>query len=164
MKRVSFFIIIIVSIQLFALSCGNNKEEEKESYKFYYYPRKNVYYNLEKKIFLYSINGGKTWDSVINTSDDDPKTLGEKVAIRSPVKEVYKKNETHRNLYKGKLFNIIGVETVVASAVPEVAERKVQRPRTKEVNPFAEEDKVIEGIKNFVNKILGKHKKKQEEE
>ena len=165
MKRVSLFIIIIiVSIHLFALSCQNNKENEKEDYKFYYYPEKNVYYDVEKKIFLYSINGGKTWDSVINTSGDDPGTLGEKVTIRSPVKEAYKKNETHRNLYKGKLYNIVSLETAVASAAPEVTERKIKTTKSKEVNPFAEEDKVIEGIKKFVNKIFGKHKKKQEEE
>ena len=164
MKRVSLFIIIIVSIHLFALSCQNNKENEKEDYKFYYYPKKNVYYDVEKKIFLYSINGGKTWDSVINTSGNDPRTLGEKVTIRSRVKEAYKKNETHRNLYKGKLYNIVSLETAVASAAPEVTERKIKTTKSKEVNPFAEEDKVIEGIKKFVNKIFGKHKKKQEEE
>lgn len=163
MKSVPLFIVII-TIQLFALSCQNNKKGEKKDYKFYYYPQKNVYYDVEKKIFLYSINGAKTWDSVINTSGDDPGTLGEKVTIRSLVKEVYKKNETHRNLYKGKLYNIVSLETAVASAAPEVTERKVKRTRSKEVNPFSEEDKVIEGIKKFVNKIFGKHNKKQEEE
>ena len=162
MIRVSLILIIIVSIQIFASSCGNNNK--KENYKFYYYPQKNVYYDVEKKIFLYSINGAKTWDSVINVSGDDPETLGEKVTIRSHIKEVYKKNETHRNLYKGKLYNIVSLETAVASAAPEVTERRVQKTRTKEVNPFAEEDKVIEGIKKFVNKIFGKHNKKQEEE
>src|SRR5215210_4573559 len=162
MKRIPLIIIIIVSIQLFASSCENNNE--KEDYKFYYYPKKNVYYDVKKGIFLYSINGGKTWDSVINTSGDDPGTLGEKFAIRSRVKEVYRKNETHRNLYKGKLYNVINLDTVVASAAPEVMERKVERTRTTEVKLPTEEDKVIKGIKKFLNKIFGKHNKKQEEQ
>ncbi len=98
MKRVFWLVIMIGGLQLFALSCRNNKQDEKkDDYEFYYYPEKNVYYDVEKKNFFYSLDGGKTWDSTINPSGNDPGTLGKKVIIRS-LGEVYNDNETHRNL------------------------------------------------------------------
>lgn len=151
-------------IDLFALSCRDMQEEEKEDYEFYYYPQKNVYYDVEKNNFYYSLNGGKTWDSITNTSGNDPGTLGKKVIIRSLVEEVYKDNETHRNLYKGKLYNFIYADTALASAAPEVNERKViKKGNTTEVIPIPEEDKPKKGLKKFLNKIFGKHNKKTTE-
>lgn len=72
MKKALLFIIIMIVIDLFALSCRDMQEEEKEDYEFYYYPQKNVYYDVEKNNFYYSLNGGKTWDSITNTSGNDP--------------------------------------------------------------------------------------------
>ena len=160
LKRVLLF-IIMVSIELLALSCSNNiNDEDKEDYEFYYYPEKNVYYDVEKKNFFYSLDGGKTWDSTINASGEDPGTLGGKVIIRSLVEDVYKNNETHRNLYKGKLYNIVNADTVLASTTPEVSERKQKKKET-EIKP-AEEEKPKKGIKKFLEKIFGKHKKKSD--
>lgn len=151
-------------IEMFALACSGKQEEEKEDYEFYYYPQKNVYYDVDKNNFYYSLNGGKTWDSTTNTSGNDPGTLGKKVIIHSLVKQVYKDNETHRNLYKGKLYNFIYADTASASAAPEVTGRKVvKKSNTTEVIPIPEEDKTKKGLKKFLNKIFGKHDKKTTE-
>ena len=164
MKRVVWFIIIVVSLQLFLVSCqSKNNQEEKENFEFYYFPKKNVYYNVEKKNFLYSLDGGKTWDSVLSISDKEPATLGEKIIVYSDDYNVYKDNPAHRKLYNGRLYNIISADTAMAIAAPEVTERKVQK-RTAEVKPEQEEEKVVKGLKKFLNKIFGKHKKKKEAE
>lgn len=162
MKRVVLFIIIVVSIQLFFLSCqSNNNREEKENFEFYYFPKKNVYYNVEKKNFLYSLDGGKTWDSVLSVTDKEPQTLGEKIIVYSANSDVYKDNAAHRKLYNGVLFNIVNTDTSLASAVPEVTERKLKK-RKQEGKP--DEDEPIKGLKKFLNKIFGKHNKKKENE
>lgn len=163
MKKALLFIIIMMIIEMFALACSDMQEEEKEDYQFYYYPQKNVYYDVEKNYFYYSLNGGKTWDSTTNTSGNDPGTLGKKVIIRSLIEEVYKDNETHRILYKGKLYNFY-TDTALASAAREVTERKVvKKSNTTEVTPIPEKDKPKKGLKKFLKKIFGKHNKKTTE-
>ncbi len=166
MKRVVLFIIMLVSIQLFAVSCqNNNPQEEKENHEFYYYPQKNVYYDVEKKYFLYSLNGGKTWDSVMSSPDKEPATLGEKIIVYSVDNNVYKDNAAHRKSYNGRLYNITGADTAFASAAPEVTERKVQRktvvvkPEQDEEKPMPEEVRQKKGLKKFLDKIFGKHNK-----
>jgi predicted glycosyltransferase len=144
------------------MSCGtNNQQEENEGYQFYYYPQKNVYYEVEKKLFYYSLNGGKSWDSITSILNDEPATLGEKVIIYSADNNVYKDNAAHRKLYNGRLFNIVDPDTSFAAAVPEVSERKVQKKRTPEVKP---EEEPIRGLKKFLNKLFGKHHKKKEDD
>ncbi len=163
MKRVVLFIIIVVGIQLFFISCqSSNTREEEENFQFYYYPKKNVYYNVEKKNFFYSLDGGKTWDSIISVSNKEPATLGEKIIVYSADNNVYKDNAAHRRLYNGRLYNIRNSDTSLASAAPEVSERKVQK-RTG-VKPEQEEEKVVRGLKKFLNKIFGKKNKKKEDE
>ncbi len=163
MKRLVLVITMIVGISIFALSCGNNKQEEdKEGYEFYYYPQKNVYYNLEKKTFFYSFNGGKTWDSTISSPGKDPGTLGEKVIIYSDNNDVYKDNLAHRKKYNGRLYNIVNSDIALTPAAPEVTERKVvKKSSTAEVKPKPDEDKPKKGLKKFLNKIFGKHNKKK---
>src|SRR3954463_9689146 len=123
MKRVVLFIIIVVSIQLFFIACRSTDRQDEEDFQFYYYPNKNAYYNVEKKNFLYSLDGGKTWDSVASVSDKEPQTLGEKIIVYSDNYDVYKDNEAHRKLYNGTLYNITTADTSVAVG-PEATERK----------------------------------------
>lgn len=155
---------MFISIAIFALSCqSNNRQEDKEDYQFYYYPEKNVYYDEDKKNFWYSLDGGKNWDSLVNPSGNNPGTLGESVVIRSLVYEVYKSNETHRNLYKGKLYNIFETDKPTASSAPEVTERKVVRKDKTETEPKPDEENQKKGLKRFLNKIFGKQNKKTKE-
>ncbi len=162
MKRVVLFIITFMSLQLFLVSCqSNNPRDEKENYEFYYYPKKNVYYNVEKKNFLYSLDGGKTWDSTVSASDQEPATLGEKIIVYSADYDVFKDNTAHRKLYNGRLYNITGSDITVAPAVPEATERKVQKKATA-AKPKQEEEKVVKGLKKFLNKIFGHHKKQEQ--
>lgn len=163
MKRVVLFIILFVSIELFAISCKNNNvQDNKEENEFYYYPQKNVYYDVEKKYFYYSLNGGKSWASSASASNEEPATLGGKIIIYSADNNVYKDNAAHRKLYNGRLYNIIDADTALASVAPEVAERKVPKKKTVEVQP--EEEQPIKGLKKFLNKIFGKHNRKKEEQ
>lgn len=154
---------MVVSLQLFVVSCQNHdSQQDKEDYEFYYFPKKNVYYNVEKKNFLYSLDGGKTWDSVMSATDNEPATLGEKIIIYSDDNAVYKDNAAHRRWYNGRLYNIINADTARASAAPEVTERKVKKRKTTEVKPKPEEEKSEKGLKKFLNKIFGKHKKQEQ--
>lgn len=157
-------ITILVSIQFAVVSCRpHSQQEEKEKIEFYYYPNKNVYYNVNKKSFLYSLNGGKTWDSVINTAGTEPATLGEKIIVHNNNDQIYKANAAHRKMYNGHLYNIVDRDTVLATAAPEITEHNIQKKVT-DIKPIATEEKQVKGLRKFLNKIFGKHKNKKEEE
>ena len=162
MKRVLLLIIIIVSTVFFAVSCqGNNSQDVDEENQFYYYPQKNVYFDVDKKAFFYSLDGGKSWDSITNAADKEPQTLGEKIIVYSVDSRVYKDNAAHRKLYNGRLIDIIDADTAFASALPEATERKVQKKKTDDEK--LEEDEPIKGLNKFLNKLFGKHSKKKQE-
>lgn len=153
MKRVLPFVVLIVS-GLFITSCKSNSKDSEAG--FYYYPLKNVYYDLEKKIFLYSLDSAKTWRSVANASSDEPVTLGEKVILNKTGGEVFKNNEEHRKLYAGKLFHIIKSDTTLSTS-PEVTERKdLEATRIASARSNNLKGKPKKGIKKFFEKIFGK--------
>ena len=162
MKRVFLFMMSIMGTVLFTVSCqSNDSQDANEENQFYYYPQKNIYFDVDKKIFFYSLDGGKSWDSVTNAGDREPATLGEKIIVYSADRKVYKDNVSHRKLYNGKLINIIDSDTAFASTLPEVAERKVQKKKTDDEK--LEEDEPIKGLNKFLNKLFGKHNKKKQE-
>lgn len=158
------FIITILSITTFFFACTGYNKKEQETFEFYYYPNKNVYYDLEKKKFFYSLDGAKTWYSLINFSGKEPSNLGEKVMINSPDSSIFKDNENHRRLYAGRLFGINKTDSSSLLGGPEVSERKViAKPKTDiagEETATEVEIKAKKGIRKFFDKIFGKHKKK----
>ncbi len=107
MKLILSYLFIAVSLGFIGinLSCNNNYNEAQPS--FYYYPKVNVYYDATRANYIYSLDSGKTWDSMVDKLNKVPTTLGKKVIIDSPVSEVWKANEMHRKLYGGTLWNII---------------------------------------------------------
>lgn len=153
--------IAAMSICFFAVSCqSNNSKQPDEENQFYYYPQKNIYFSVEKKTYYYSINGGKTWDSVTSVLDKEPQTLGGKIVVYSAGERIYEDNATHRKLYNGSLINIVNSDTVVASVIPEATERKVQKEKT--ADDKLEEDEPIRGLTKFLKKVFGKHEKKKQ--
>jgi deoxyxylulose-5-phosphate synthase len=163
MRKAVLFMVMVMSIGLFALSCqSSGSQEVNEEYQFYYYPQKNVYFDVEKKSFYYSLNGGKSWDSLASTSDQEPLTLGDKIIVYSADNRVYKDNAAHRKLYNGRLINIADADTSFVSAMPEVAARKL--PKRKTAQDTLEENEPIKGLTKFLYKIFGKHNKKKEEQ
>ncbi len=154
MKRVSSFIVLIVSVGLFMVSCNSNSKGSQTG--FYYYPRKNMYYDVEKNIFLYSLDSAKTWRSLANVTGKEPATLGEKVIIDKTPDEVFKNNEEHRKLYSGNLYNNINRDTT-ATLNPEVSERKELATRIAAARSNNSE-KPKKRIKKFFEKIFGKKK------
>ena len=89
--------VIVFSAKLF------NKE-----HTFYYYPEWNAYYDVRNKNYFYSIDGGKTWDTITNSSNEMANTLGKKIVLQSASQEIWVENEQHRNQYGGTLNDLVG--------------------------------------------------------
>ncbi|ANE52725.1 hypothetical protein [Flavisolibacter tropicus] len=82
-------------------------EPEVSGYKFYYYPKLNVYYDATQNNFVYTIDGGMTWQTKKPTSPDLPEKLSQKVTIYSPDPDIWTHNSEHRQQYKGVSTNYV---------------------------------------------------------
>lgn len=80
----------------------------QKKYTFYYYPEWNAYYDVSNKNYIYSIDGGKTWDTITNSSNAVTNTLGEKIVLHSNSPEIWMENTQHRNEYGGTLNDLVG--------------------------------------------------------
>jgi len=79
-----------------------------KEYTFYYYPDWNAYYDVRNKNYIYSIDGGRTWDTITNSSNAVTNTLGEKIVLHSNSPEIWMENAQHRNQYGGTLNDLGG--------------------------------------------------------
>lgn len=160
MKRILWLAIIIVSIGSVSLQISCNSSKQKQEVKFYYYPKTNIYFDVAKKDYIYSLDGGKTWGFINNLMDKEPATLGKRVVIYSTVDSIWKQNEVHRKQYSGTFYNIIN-ENNIAAIGSQVTERRVvykssSRARVITYKPASPKP---QKKKNFFQKIFGKNKK-----
>ena len=149
MRLISLFIFLL-NFMMFA-ACNNAAQKQSE---FYYYPARNVYYDVANSLYFYSLDGGKTWDSLYVKTNSEPSTLGNKQIIYSNVSEIWKNNEAHINQYGGKLFSLNdGDSTNSQSSL--AADRKIKKAKPKVVVP----DKKPEKKPGFFQRLFGKKNK-----
>jgi hypothetical protein len=132
-----------------AFSCNEINNDTK--FEFYYYPSKNVYYDVSNAEYLYSLNGGENWDTLHKKMESEPATLGVKQIIYSNTKEILDSNESHRRLYGGNLVNILTADSSL-SENDVVTERKFPR----KPKPVATVSKKTEKRPGFFKRLFGK--------
>jgi hypothetical protein len=148
MKQFIFLLFCFVACSLFILSCNNAGNQK---FEFYYYPARNIYYDVTTKEYLYSLDGGTTWDSInIKTNADVTSTLGTKRIIYSTTPEIWRDNSAHIQQYNGHLINIIAGDTSVSSE-DLAAERKSKRPKATVTNAI----KPAEKKPGFFKRLFG---------
>jgi hypothetical protein len=160
MKRILWFMIVLMNIGFVTIftCCNNNKVSQNQ---YYYYPKTNVYYDVRRSLYFYSLNGGQSWDSVARLSDKEPSTLGNRETVYSTSLQVYKENETHRKKYGGSLFLLPN-----QGSFGEADSGAVERSVASKANPRKTYAKRSSGngkpakkpFKDFFKKIFGKHK------
>ena len=95
-------VLVIAAVIVFSAKAFQKKQT------YYYYPEWNAYYDLQHKNYIYSIDGGKTWDTITNSSAVVTNTLGKKIVIRSNSAEIWMDNPEHRKIYGGELNDLVG--------------------------------------------------------
>lgn len=111
MKKLVGAIIVVILMGFAAKELlaprKTEKEPEASGFKFYYYPKLNVYYDATQNNFVYTVDGGITWQTKKPASTDLPEKLGEKVTIYSPDPDAWVYNSKHRKQYKGVTTNYV---------------------------------------------------------
>jgi hypothetical protein len=150
-------VILAMGFIITTISCTNNNSNEAQS-SLYYYPKVNVYYDAVRANYIYSLDSGKTWDSMVDKLNKVPTILGKEVIIDSPVNDVWKANELHRKLYGGTLLNIISADTgIVVKKAPQKKVTLINKANTDTIKINVDTPKRRKG---FFRKIFGKKNRK----
>ena len=144
-----------------ATSC-NETGFIKKQFVFYYYPSKNVYYNVANNQYTYSVDGGRTWYSFKPTSNTEAATLGGKQIINSDNEQPWNINEIHRKQYNGTLISVADADSIAQPDV--VSDKKIitKKPKLNVEEPPKKEKKP-----GFFKRLFGggkKHKSDQQNE
>lgn len=134
-------------------SCSKFSQNQ---FEFYYYPQKNIYYSLTDNQYLFSLNGGESWDSVQAFSSAPPATLGPREIIYSQSPAIYTQNSEHLQQFNGRVINITGFDTGYSNQHL-TAERRARKTNTGTANN-TETDKGAEKP-GFFKRIFGKKNK-----
>lgn len=152
LKKFLLGIVVIAVLAFTAKEILHKKEKpivkEQTSYKFYYYPQLNTYYDFTANSFYYSVDGGETWIIKKPTEGNTPETLGEKVTLHSQSPEIWKDNSFHIEQYNGTLINYAKEDVAVAE------------PITKDTTQINGEEKDPEVKGKFLKKFRQKIKKR----
>jgi hypothetical protein len=141
-----FFILVTVSVVLH--SCDNITQKK---FEFFYYPQRNVYFDVANSQYFFSLDGGKTWDSVYSHTNYEPSILGDKQILYSNTHAIWDDNEQDLKQYNGHSINIVGEDTVVVTH-DEVADRKI-----KKIKPvLTDSNKQPEKKSGFFQRLFGK--------
>ena len=119
--------------------------------RFFYYPKTNVYFDAHLLNYSYSLDSGRTWQSMqADSASTRPLSLGGEIEIKGSKEEPWEDNITHRSMYGGTLYNVLTRDTILLADNTIKEEKK---PVTK--LPAAEAPKKK---KNIFQKIFGKKK------
>jgi hypothetical protein len=162
MKKVFLFIGNIMSIGFFLFISGCDRSEKVSEIEFDYYPEKNIYFNVARSTFIYSIDGAKSWDSLHTSSKEEQKLLGRKEKIYTKTPEVWKENKTHLSMYEGKIMQMISeVDRNSVTSDEEVSDKRTIAKNSGTAVPKKAVAPKKKGIKGFFDKVFGKKKKKE---
>lgn len=125
----------------------------QKEYEFYYYPEKNIYYDVVNKEYIYSLDGGQTWDSLFVAAEKEPATLGTKRILHSNQHSIWLNNAEHIQQFNGRAVNVLASDTT-ASNQALVAERKIKKTVT--TQPQKKEPEKKPG---FFKRLFGKKNK-----
>ena len=134
MIRKHFFLLTFLYLQFTACNTINGANKKAE---YYYYPARNVYYDVSNAQFIYSVNGGKTWEIFKKDITTDPATLGAKHVIYSET-EPWQNNDADVKQYNGKIYSITDEDTTTQDIVSDkkiIKKITTAEPATKEKKP-----------------------------
>jgi len=171
MKKLAFGIIVLVLMGFAAKELFSSRTVESEpkasGFKYYYYPKLNVYYDATQNNFVYTVDGGITWQTKKPVHKDLPETLGEKVTIYSPDPDAWVYNSQHRQQYKGVMTNYIQrpedtAQFIAATTPPKTETGQAVQKETADKADSKEKKKGGSWFNRFKEKIKRGFKKNKE--
>lgn len=104
MKRFLFILFLIGVAVVGYFTIISSREDPTDGTTFYYYPRTNLYYDVERERYIYpdTINGG--WQKSRKLPGEGKDKLGKYFILNNPAPPVWSQNSHHRLLYGTALY------------------------------------------------------------
>ncbi len=143
------------------LSMNNNtptelKESISKPLTFYYFPKANAYYDVTNASFIYSLDSGKNWTVLPDSSKQNNPILGKRFLIKSNTSDVWRDNEIHRKMYGGTLINLVRRDSVRYKSLKAKAAAKKAQLNADSIL-ISEQPKKK---RNFFQRLFGKRRKR----
>ena len=169
MKNTPLFLFWI----LFVLSC-NEVEKSKDANTpqantshgstYDYYPRANIYYDIEQKHYLVFDSAQNMWQQKNNLSNEENALLSKKVVITNPSLPVYQANDYHRLVYGTALYSSSEeIRKKFNEDSLKIVNAKKRRLDSLKISNVKKDTTIAEkgkkrknGLKNFFDKIFKK--------
>ncbi len=156
-------VLIIAAVAFFAFTPA--KKAEKAGTVFHYYPKANIYYDVDNNKYLLLTDKG--WQQSDNLPDEQKTILGEKVILDHPGQPVYADNAHHRMVYAATLYTSSQelkqkfYEDSVSSLPKPVVVVKKEEPMNMDT---VQQQKSKKGLGRFFGKLFSGNKKKAKQE
>jgi hypothetical protein len=94
----------ILCFSVLSLVACNGNDKEQQGQHILYYPKANLYYDIEQKQYYVYESGHQAWKRVKEV-DYSEAQLGKRVMIDQVSIPVYQDNEQHKLIYGASLYN-----------------------------------------------------------
>lgn len=135
------------------------KENISKPLTFYYFPKANAYYDVTNASFIYSLDSGKNWTVLIDSSKQNNPFLGKRFLIKSNTSDVWRDNEIHRKMYGGTLINLVKRDSVKYKSLKAKSTARKNQLNADSVL-ISEQPKKK---RNFFQRLFGKRRKRDKE-
>jgi hypothetical protein len=172
MRNTHLYLFLLI----FFLSC-NEVEKSKETNTtqantaqgstYNYYPRANIYYDIEQKHYLVFDSAQNLWQQKTSLSTEENALLTKKVVINNPSLPIYEANDHHRLIYGTALYSsaeeirkkfIEDSLKIVNAKKKRLAADSLKMSNGKKDTTIGKKRK--NGLKNFFDKIFKKKSEK----
>jgi hypothetical protein len=104
MKRLLLIAFLILVVLVGYITIWSSREDPTDGTTFYYYPRANIYYDLDRERYIYpdTVKGG--WQKSKKLPGDGKDKLGQYVILNNPTPPVWAHNSQHRLVYGATLY------------------------------------------------------------
>jgi hypothetical protein len=130
------------------------QDENVQGTKFEFYPKSNIYYDVEKERYYLIVND--EWQRKKNITKEQQSRLGKHVRIDKPGVPVWKDNEQHRLIYGTALY------TSSADYRRKFYEDSIKSLPKKPVVPMSDsvrnEENKRSGVRKFLDRLFGKER------
>lgn len=155
---VSYVAFLVLFIGFF--SC-NEVQESRQGNTIFYYPRSNVYYDVEEKQYFFYSDDNNEWRAEKNMEAFHKDSLGKNVVVDKPSQPVWRDNEHHRLVYSAALYtSAIDLQRKYyedsVNSLPKSAPVIIKKDSA--LNKEQEEEKEKKGLKKFLDKVFKKKK------
>jgi hypothetical protein len=152
--KIVFIIICSITLLIGCNSATSNKESSADTIvktAFYYYPKRNIYFDTTNKQFIFYDSTSNKWNTG-NLPAELYADLGKSSTIENPTQPVWLDNKNHRLIYSAALY---------ADSTDFKKKAPVKKTKNTAVKDGPAEPKKKTKVGEFLKKIFGKKKKEE---